>query len=149
MNSSSCASLRRTGTVIGHVPQGIAVNVSVMEGCPQCAQGRGCGMGVLARRQQQHIVLKPDCPPERYLSRYPIGSPVTFILPQSDVTLMALLVYTLPLLMALLFSGGAAWLGTAEWLSAALFFSILISGIGVLKYLLRGRMERFRPRLVS
>lgn len=149
MSGSACASLLRSGTVIGHTPQGITVDVSVMQACQQCAQGRGCGMGLVARRQHQRIVLKPPGLPEQYPADYPLGAQVTFTLSKDDVTLMALLVYALPLVLALSVSGGATWLGALEWQSAVIFFGVLLSGVSALKYLLRGRMERFRPRLVS
>lgn len=149
MSGSPCASLLRAGTVIGHTSQGITVDVSVMQTCQQCAQGRGCGMGLVARRQHQRIVLKPAGLPGQYRTDYPLGAQVTFTLSRDDVTLMALLVYALPLVLALSVSGGATWLGALEWQSAVIFFGVLLSGVSVLKYLLRGRMERFRPRLVS
>lgn len=149
MKDSSCRSLIRTGTVIGHVQDGISVDVSTMETCQQCAEGRGCGMGLVARRQRQCMVLKPDCRVDQYQIRYPLGSQVTFTVANHDLTSVALLVYALPLMFALLLSGGAAWLGVKEWFSAAIFFGALISGVVALRYRLRGRTERFRPRLVS
>ncbi|WP_249975459.1 SoxR reducing system RseC family protein [Vreelandella olivaria] len=149
MKDSSCRSLIRTGTVAGYVQDGISVDVSTMETCRQCAEGRGCGLGLVARRQRQHIVLKPDCSSDQYQIRYPLGEPVTFMLAKNGLTSVALLVYALPLMFALLLSGGAAWLGVKEWFSAAIFFGALISSVVALRYRLRGRTERFRPRLVS
>lgn len=150
MTDSCCPDLLRTGTVVGYVPlQGITVDVSVMANCEQCAKGRGCGMGLMARRQQQQLVVKPSCPPEQYEQRYPLGTSVTFSVPKNDLTAVALLVYTLPLLVALILSGSAAWAGASEWQSAAIFFGALISCTVALKYGMSGRTERFRPRLVS
>ncbi|UXZ55307.1 SoxR reducing system RseC family protein [Halomonas sp. 7T] len=150
MSNLSCAGLLRTGTVVGYMPpQGIKVDVSVEKTCEECAKGRGCGMGLIARRQQQQIVLKPDCPPEQYQQRYPIGASVTFSVFKADLTAVALLVYTLPLLVALLLSGVAVWVEASEWQTAAIFFGTLMCSAVALKYSLHGRMERFRPRLVS
>ena len=146
---AACASLLRTGIVVGYTGDGLTVDVSLNAACQQCAEGRGCGMGLLARRQQQHITVYPKARVASGASAYPLGSQVTIALPKHDISYLALLVYALPLLAALLVSGGASLLGINEWLSVALFFSALICGVIVLKYLMRGRMERFRPRLVS
>ncbi|PCF97315.1 SoxR reducing system RseC family protein [Vreelandella nigrificans] len=150
MVDDTCTSLLRAGTVVGHDPsQGITIDVSVSVACEQCAKGRGCGMGLIARRQQQYVVLKPDCSPEHYQQRYPLGTSVTFTVSRADLTAIALLVYTMPLLFALILSGVAVWLGAVEWQSAAIFFGALMCGVIALKYGLRGRTEHFRPRLVS
>lgn len=150
MSDLSCTGLLRTGTVVGYMPpQGIKVDVSVEKSCEECAKGRGCGMGLIARRQQHQIILKPDCPPEHYQQRYPIGAFVRFSVFKADLTAVALLVYTLPLLVALLLSGVAVWVGASEWQTAAVFFGALMCSAAALKYSLHGRMERFRPRLVS
>lgn len=150
MNTSSCKVLLRTGTVVGYVSnQGIKVDVSVLKNCEQCAKGRGCGMGLVARHQQQQLVLKPDCSSDHYERCYPLGASVTFSLIKTDLTAIALLIYTLPLLAALTLSGAAVSAGVSEWQSVAIFFGALMSVAFALKYSLRGRTERFRPRLVS
>ncbi|WP_404374674.1 SoxR reducing system RseC family protein [Vreelandella aquamarina] len=147
--SSSCASLQRMGIVAGYLPNGLIVDVSLKEACQQCAEGRGCGMGLLARRQRQRVVVYPPNDCAKLSIRYPLGSSVMLTLPKNDISLLALIIYALPLFIALFASGSGVLLGGNEWLCAGLFFGTLLCGMVALKYLIRGRMERFRPRLVS
>ena len=106
-------------------------------------------MGLLARRQQQRItVFTPKIQPGD-APAYPLGTRVTIALPKQEMSLLALIIYALPLLAALLAAGVLSLFTVSDWLIAALFFSTLLCGVITLKYLLRGRMERFRPRLVS
>lgn len=148
MNTTDCNAIVRSGTVIDHSRAGLVVDVSSNVACQQCAEGRGCGVGLLARRQP-HAVIDPGGLPSQYPSRYPIGSLVSFTVGKNDVNRLALLVYALPLLFAIIISGAASGMGRSDWFCAMLFFSTLISSVVILKYLLRGRVERFRPRLVS
>ncbi|MGP9466225.1 SoxR reducing system RseC family protein [Halomonas sp. TP35] len=141
--------LLRTGRVVGYTPRGLLVDVSVKESCQQCAQGRGCGMGVLARQQRQRIEVKTSYASSQLCEHYPLGTSVTLTLGRSDITLLALLVYALPLLVALLLSGGVAALDGAVWWAPASFFMTLFVGCVILKKLISGRTERFRPQLVS
>lgn len=149
MIKPSCDALMRYGCVIGYTQHGLLVDVSIKEACQQCAQGRGCGMGILARQQRQRIEVTSSHPAPLLGERYPLGSQVTLSLERSDITLLALLIYALPLLMALLLSGCLAVSSVAEWVVPASFFATLLTGVVGLRYLLSGRTERFRPRLVS
>jgi len=146
---TACTSLLRTGSVVDYKGSGLVVDVSLEAACEQCAAGRGCGMGLLARRQQQRITVFPSKMQSDDGAIYPLGTRVTIALPKHDMSLLALLVYALPLLAALLVAGFASLFVVSEWRIAALFFSALMCGVITLKYLMRGRMERFRPRLVS
>ncbi|MGO2006849.1 SoxR reducing system RseC family protein [Vreelandella alkaliphila] len=148
MNTTDCNAIVRSGTVIAHSGAGIVVDVSSSVACQQCAEGRGCGAGLLARRQPR-TVIDPGGLPSQYSSLYPIGSSVSFTVTKSDVNILALLVYALPLLFAIIISGTASGVGARDGVCAMLFFSTLIGAVVILKYLLRGRVERFRPRLVS
>ncbi|MGM0831547.1 SoxR reducing system RseC family protein [Halomonas qinghailakensis] len=148
MNTTNCKAIVRSGTVIAHSTTGLVVDVSSNVACQRCAEGRGCGVGLLARRQP-HTVIDPGGLPSHYANRYPLGSLVSFTVEKSDVSVLALLVYALPLLFSIIISGAAAGRGVSDWFCALLFFSTLIVSMVILKYLLRGRVERFRPRLVS
>lgn len=106
-------------------------------------------MGILARQQRQRIEVTSSHPVSLLGERYPLGTQVALSLERSDITLLALLIYALPLLMALLLSGCLAALSVTEWVVPASFFATLLIGVVGLKYLLSGRTERFRPRLVS
>ncbi|MGP8288662.1 SoxR reducing system RseC family protein [Vreelandella zhanjiangensis] len=149
MIKPSCDALKRYGSVVGYTQHGLLVDVSVKEACQQCAQGRGCGMGILARQQRQRIEVTSSHPAPLLGERYPLGSQVTLSLERSDITLLALLIYALPLVMALLLAGCLAAINVVEWAVPASFFATLLIGVLGLKYLLSGRTERFRPRLVS
>ena len=129
MSTTSCPSLLRTGTVVNYTERGLVVEISAQENCEQCAQGRGCGVGLLEQR-------------------YPLGHSVTISLPRASVTLLAFCVYALPLFIALLLAGVAPLVSAAVWFAPLMFFSALLIGAIGVKYLLRGRSERFRPRLV-
>ncbi|MBP5981096.1 MAG: SoxR reducing system RseC family protein [Halomonas sp.] len=145
----SCDALTRYGSVIGYTRHGLLVDVSVKEACQQCAQGRGCGMGILARQQRQRIEVISPHPAPLLSERYPLGSQVMLSLERSDITLLALLIYALPLVVALLLAGCLAAVNVAEWAVPASFFVTLSIGLVGLRYLLSGRTERFRPQLVS
>jgi sigma-E factor negative regulatory protein RseC len=153
MLPASCSSLFRTGIVVGYEAQRLIVEMTAQESCEQCAQGRGCGLGLLARRGHQRIaVALPEpfqqgeqCGPQGYT----LGDRVTISLPSTSVTLLAFFIYGLPLLLALLLSGVASLVSPLNWLAPVVFFIALVGGAVSVKYLLRGRGERFRPHLVS
>ncbi|EHJ91427.1 SoxR reducing system RseC family protein [Vreelandella boliviensis] len=141
--------LLRSGKVVDHVQQGLIVEVSAQQGCEQCAQGRGCGVGLLARSRSQRIAVA--LPPKTHSAErnYPLGSQVTISLPRASVTLLAFFVYGLPLLLAILLSGTVSLVSNRIWLAPMVFFITLMVGALSIKYLMRGRGERFRPRLVN
>ncbi|CEP36538.1 MULTISPECIES: SoxR reducing system RseC family protein [Halomonadaceae] len=159
MTSVHCASqlstpLLRMGTTVdyfpfGCAPRGLIVEISAQQGCEQCAQGRGCGIGLLARQRSQRIAV--TLPPNVHSAEqsYPLGSQVTISLPRASVTLLAFCVYGLPLLLALLLSGLVSFVSTAIWLAPLVFFIALAGGALSIKCLMRERGERFRPRLVN
>ncbi|HAA46290.1 MAG: Positive regulator of sigma(E), RseC/MucC [Halomonas sp. 54_146] len=153
MSTTSCPSLLRTGTVVNYTERGLVVEISAQENCEQCAQGRGCGVGLLARKRRQRLaVALPSAVfsagPQAVEQRYPLGHSVTISLPRASVTLLAFCVYALPLFIALLLAGVAPLVSAAVWFAPLMFFSALLIGAIGVKYLLRGRSERFRPRLV-
>ncbi|MDN6321372.1 MAG: SoxR reducing system RseC family protein [Halomonas sp.] len=159
MTTTPCRSLQRTplmrmGTVIdyspgGDSPQHLIVEISAQQNCEQCAQGRGCGVGLLAPRRSQRIAVAPPANAHNVKQGYPLGTPVTISLPRASVTLLAFCIYALPLFVALVLSGLAAQVSATIWLAPLVFFIALGGGVLSVKYLMRGRGERFRPRLVS
>lgn len=154
MTSSSCdslsdTSLHRTGTVVDHDAQGLIVEISAQQSCKQCAQGRGCGGSLLARQRSQRIAVTLPTSTSNAERNYPLGSQVTISLPRASVTLLAFCVYGLPLMLALLLSGTVSLVSAISWLTPLSFFIALVGGSLGIKYLMRGRGERFRPRLVN
>ncbi|MDQ7727546.1 SoxR reducing system RseC family protein [Halomonas sp. SpR8] len=159
MTPATCASLLNTpllrmGTIvdyypIGCTPRGLIVEISAQRGCEQCAQGRGCGVGLLARQRSQRIAVALPSSEPSAAQNYPLGHPVTISLPRASVTLLAFLVYGLPLMLALLLSGLVSFISTTAWLEPLVFFTVLAGGALSIKCLMRGRGERFRPRLVN
>lgn len=105
-------------------------------------------MGLLARRQQQRITVFPPPTMTVDASAFPVGCQVTIELPKHQINHLTLLIYAMPLCLALMVTGLVSLFGVSEWIAATLFFSALICCVVGLKYLMRGRMERFRPRLV-
>lgn len=154
---STCSSLLRTGTIVGHAPQYLIIEISAQESCEQCAQGRGCGLGLLSRRRAMQVAVKlpadsndTDLNSSRYPSlRYSQGSLVTISLPRTSITQLAFFVYGLPLLLALLLSGLVALVSNTVWLAPLSFFFALVVSALTIKCLMSGRGERFRPRLVN
>lgn len=144
--ASSCPSLQRTGTVANYTQHGLVVEMRPQGRCEQCAQGRGCGVGLLSPQRSHRVAVALVGKSQQ---AYPLGSHVTVSLPRASITLLAFFVYALPLLIALLLSGLASFMSTAVWLAPLVFFSALIGGGIIAKCLLRGRRERFRPRLVN
>lgn len=159
MTTTPCRPLQRTpllrmGTVIDYSPSGDAsqcliVEISAQQGCEQCAQGRGCGVGLLAPRRRQRIAVALPANAHNAKQGYPLGAPVTISLPRASVTLLAFCIYALPLFVALLLSGLAAQVSATIWLAPLVFFIALGGGVLSVKYLMHGRGEHFRPRLVS
>lgn len=154
MRSTLCRSLLhppllRTGTIIDYAKQGIIVEFSAQDSCEQCAQGRGCGVGLLARQRSQRIAISLPRHTSHAERNYALGSQVTISLPRASVALLAFCVYGLPLVLALLLSGMATLVSTTIWLPPVSFFIALIGGALSIKCLMRGRGERFRPRLVN
>ncbi|MCL5424415.1 MAG: SoxR reducing system RseC family protein [Gammaproteobacteria bacterium] len=147
--SDSCSSLLRTGSVVEYAAHGLVVEISAQQSCEQCAQGRGCGLGLLSRRRSQRIAIAVPNKLAKVEKLYPIGSHVTISLPRISITLLAFCVYALPLIAALLLSGLVSLLSDTVWLAPLTFFVTLVSGAISVKYLLRGQIERFRPCLVS
>ncbi|WP_246129492.1 SoxR reducing system RseC family protein [Halovibrio variabilis] len=144
--ASSCPSLQRTGTVADYTQHGLVVEMRAQERCEQCAQGRGCGVGLLSPQRSHRVAVALT---EKSQHAYPLGSHVTVSLPRASLTLLAFFVYALPLLMALLLSGLASFMNAGTWIAPLIFFSTLGGGVISVKYLLCGRRERFRPRLVN
>ncbi|TVP43289.1 MAG: Fis family transcriptional regulator [Halomonas sp.] len=144
-----CGSLLRTGSVVDYTPDGLIVEIATQEGCEQCAQGRGCGVGLLARRRRQRIIVTSSFMPSLMKQHYPLGSSVVVSLPRASITLLAFCIYALPLLIAMLLSGLASYANDPVWLAPLVFFAALAGGALSVKYLLRGQIERFRPRLVN
>lgn len=154
MNSAPCRPvfhnpLLRTGTIVDYTKQGIVVEISAQQGCEQCAKGRGCGVGLLTRQRIQRIAVAPPPKVHSPEQNYPLGSQVTISLPRASVTLLAFCVYGLPLLLALLLSGLVSFVSTQTWLAPLVFFIALGGCVLSIKCLMRGRGERFRPRLVN
>lgn len=154
ISSSSCdalsdTSLHRAGTVVDHDGQSVIVEISAQQNCEQCAQGRGCGGRLLARQRSQRIAVTLPPRASNAERNYPLGSQVTVSLPRASVTLLAFCVYGLPLMLALLLSGTLSFVSTMSWLAPLSFFIALVGGTLGIKYLMRGRGERFRPRLVN
>ena len=153
MLPDSCSCLFRTGTVVGHEAHRLIVEMTPQESCEQCAQGRGCGLGLLAKRGHQRIAVALPEPFQQgdqcALKGYALGDRVTISLPTTSVTLLAFFIYGLPLLLALLLSGVVSLASPLNWLAPVVFFIALVAGVASVKYLLHGRREHFRPRLVS
>nr|WP_290837232.1 SoxR reducing system RseC family protein [Halomonas sp.] len=147
--SDSYVSLLRTGNVVDYTADGLVIEISAQQSCEQCAQGRGCGLGLLSRRRSQRLVITVPDKLAKVEQHYPLGSHVTISLPRTSITLLAFCIYALPLIAALLLSGLASLLSNAVWLAPLIFFVTLVSGAISVKYLLHGQSERFRPSLVS
>ncbi|WP_232710891.1 MULTISPECIES: SoxR reducing system RseC family protein [unclassified Halomonas] len=146
---TTCTSLYRTGRVVGYAQGRLIVDVSVASECDACAKGRGCGMGLLARRQHPRVEVQADCLESQLAERYPVGSGVTLAVERQAVGYLALLVYAAPMLLALVVSGALALSVERQWVSVGAFFGTLMCALVALRFLMRGGMERFRPRLVS
>ncbi|MGO2243369.1 MAG: SoxR reducing system RseC family protein, partial [Halomonas sp.] len=110
VTETTCTSLLRMATIVAHANDGIVVEVAAQEGCEQCAKGRGCGVGLLARqRSRQLVVALPRAASvdtdQAVEQCYPLGQQVTISLPRTSVTLLAFFVYAFPLMAALLLAG--------------------------------------------
>ncbi|MCH7821586.1 MAG: SoxR reducing system RseC family protein [Proteobacteria bacterium] len=95
------------------------VDIDVVEVCPRCAAGKGCGAGLLAsgdRIRQVEASMHPDL-------NLAEGDLVEIALAPSNLLRAALIVYGLPMLGAVVAAAAAnAWsLGDASAAMAALF----------------------------
>ncbi len=76
-------SLLRTGTVVDYTSQGVIVEIAAQQNCEQCAQGRGCGVGLLARQRSQRIAVAVPSKTDNAERNYPLGRQVIISLPLS------------------------------------------------------------------
>jgi sigma-E factor negative regulatory protein RseC len=82
--------------------------------------------------------------------RFPLGSQVCIRMPRRSLTRLALWVYALPLLVAMISVGllSVAEM-TSQWNAPMLFFVTLIAAVVALRVKNRRDAERFRPYLVN
>ncbi|WP_346798720.1 SoxR reducing system RseC family protein [Halomonas sp. Bachu 37] len=141
-SSYGCVVLE-TGVVLACDEHHALVEVSPRQGCSRCAQGRGCGLGLLARQEKRRISVALGSSPSPQ-----IGDTVSVAIPARIVTWLALFTYGVPLLLALVSAGLVQALQLPAWAPPVAFFFALACAACGLRYFLSRKMERFRPRLV-
>ena len=101
--------------------------------CPRCAEGRGCGAGLIGRRNRAGVLSLP-VPPGLELRP---GQPVSLRLREQTLLGAALLVYGQPLAGAAIASG-AAWLaGFGDQAAVPAALAGLVAGIAAARQRLR------------
>ena len=123
------------------------VEVSTAEFCQRCADGKGCGAGLLGRSSQSRQILV-DVPARMHIA---VGDQVAISLAPKNVLSAAGIVYGWPLLGATLgvTLAYAASLGDPAAAGSALM-GLAAGAIGA-RYRLRGDgcLRRFMPRIVA
>ncbi len=118
------------------------------ESCPRCAEGRGCGGGVLAKLVGRH---RPEIQVQGTLQNLSVGDTVIVGVDEGVVMQASLWVYAIPL--AGMFALGAfahLVLAAHDLLVAAFGLSGLVAGFGLTRWA-GERAEhsaRFRPSLL-
>ncbi|MBY5969428.1 SoxR reducing system RseC family protein [Halomonas denitrificans] len=140
--SGSCATAE--ATVVGWTLDGIRVAVKPQPGCGQCAARGGCGARWLSQ----------DTPERRELevattSRPPIGKPVTIRLASATLVRASVLMYGLPLWVALGLTLLVELAWPEHWSSPLAFVAGLVVGAALLRRHLQRQGAQFRPQLVG
>lgn len=146
----------RDATVVGYTQTGLRVDVEPFTGCERCQKGGGCGAGLARRSRQWQVDVPVSRDRVKSLERsglrvaFPLGSCVCISMPRRSLAYLALWVYALPLVAAILSVGVLSATGMAsDWRAPTLFFVTLTVSIVALRFKNRRYGERFRPRLVN
>lgn len=139
--STDCATAE--ARVVGWTTAGVRVALAATGGCGRCAARGGCGARWLLRRSDDRRELEIDTE-----QRPAIGQTVTLALSRTSLVRASVLVYGLPLWLAL----GATLAANAQspdhWSLPLVFIAGLALGGVVLRRHLRRRAEAYRPTLV-
>lgn len=126
----------------------VTVVAGAKQGCPTCAQGRGCAGGVLGRlanRKQRRV--RAANPQKMDVSA---GDLVLIGLDESALVRGAALVYLMPLLALIVAAGVAQLLGAGEGVTTLVGGLALVAGFAVAAATQRApdAAHRYAPRLL-
>lgn len=140
--------LKQSARVIEIRPDAVRVCTRAATHCTRCAQGKGCGgglIGALIARGDTSMLAAHTNP-----ANTQVGDQVTVQLPERALLEAAALAYLLPLCTMLLALALAVWSGvTSDALSAAVALSGLLLGAYLARQIVRrARIERWLPTAV-
>lgn len=141
--------LRESGRVVALEERAVWVETIKSSLCGSCAARSGCGHGVLARASRNKGLIRAVETDLLAASCCQVGDEVDIELPESVVLKGSLLLYLLPLLLAIAVSTAAEPLG--EGVVVALFGLALGAGFLLVKWISArpGLNEQFEPRLAA
>ena len=140
--SGDCATAE--ARVVGWTTSGVRVALAASEGCGRCAARGGCGARWLLHKSDDRREIEIDTE-----QRPAIGQTVTLALTRASLVRASVLVYGLPLWLALGATLAVNVRSPDHWSLPLVFVAGLAVGGVVLRRHLRRRSEAYRPRLVS
>ena len=133
------------GRILSIHPDSASATVEVAAGsvCARCAQGKGCGAGVFGSDQGAR---RFDAPIVGNMVLH-VGDEVQIELAPQSVLQAAALVYGVPLVVALVASGFALWMGASDGVSVLMVLAGIGGGVLVSRRQLQGAqcLRRFTP----
>lgn len=141
--------LRETGRVVAVEAGAVWVETIRSSTCGKCAARAGCGNGVLARAGEGKGLIRAIASPEVSAADCAIDDQVEIVLPEAAVLKGSVLVYLLPLLLAIVFAVVGERFG--EGVSVLGFVLGIGCGFLIVHWVpaLIGGPEQFEPRLAA
>lgn len=123
------------------------VEVDALVACARCAEGKGCGAGLLGKDERTRVleaVVSPDLDLRE-------GDVVDIVLEPSSLLRAAWLVYGLPLTLAVAFAGISWWLAASDSGAVVMALTGLAAGLFYARRRLRAEscLREFTPTVVS
>lgn len=140
--SDDCATAE--ARVVSWTTAGVRVALMAAGGCGRCDARGGCGARWLLRRSDDRRELEIATE-----QRPAIGQRVTLTLSRANLVRASVLVYGLPLWLALGATLAVNLRSPDHWSLPLVFVVGLAVGGGVLRWHLHRRAEAYRPRLVT
>ncbi|MGC3873042.1 SoxR reducing system RseC family protein [Halomonas sp. GXIMD04776] len=134
--------LEERAVVVALFAGGAWVEARPQDGCHGCTQ-QGCGAGLVARRRLRHLSLYTDAPLR-------VGDRVRLGLPARGFLYSALVVYGVPLLIAIT-AGGLAerWVSLGNMAVPLVFVGGLLVGSLLSRYWLQRHPGQYHPILLA
>lgn len=123
------------------------VEVDAIVACARCAEGKGCGAGLLGQNERSKV-LEAEVSPHLEVHE---GDIVDIVLEPRSLLRAAWLVYGVPLTMAVVFAGVIWLLGGSDVTAVVMALAGLIGGLFNARRRLRSEscLREFTPTVVS
>lgn len=123
------------------------VEVDALVACARCAEGKGCGAGLLGQGERSRV-LEAEVSPQLEVHE---GDIVDIVMEPSSLLRASLLVYGLPLTTAVAFAGISWWFGSGDVVAVLMALAGLAGGLALARRKLRSKscLREFTPTVVA